>query len=152
MNGRRAGGQCFSLNVDTVAMFDRTQCIEGWQCLFGHKPPRFTSVSLMRQILAYETQVKTSGGLSKDVQRALKAALGYAGQGGSNQVKNGLPPACLRPGVHLVREWNGRAYQVEVIENGFMLDGRRYRSLSAIARKITGAHWSGPRFFGLADR
>lgn len=55
----------------------------------------------------------------------------------------------MRPGTHLVREWNGRTYQVEVLENGFRLDGKYYRSLSAIARKITGAHWSGPRFFGM---
>lgn len=55
----------------------------------------------------------------------------------------------LRPGTHLVREWNGRTYQVDVVEYGYRLDGKEYRSLSAIARKITGAHWSGPRFFGV---
>jgi hypothetical protein len=55
----------------------------------------------------------------------------------------------IRAGTHLVREWNGRTYQVEALENGFRLDGKTYRSLSAIAKKITGAHWSGPRFFGL---
>jgi hypothetical protein len=57
--------------------------------------------------------------------------------------------SALRPGTHLVREWNGRTYQIEVLDDGFQMDGKRYRSLSAIARKITGAHWSGPRFFGL---
>jgi hypothetical protein len=55
----------------------------------------------------------------------------------------------IRAGTHLVREWNGRTYQVEALEKGFRLDGKTYRSLSAIAKKITGAHWSGPRFFGL---
>jgi hypothetical protein len=57
------------------------------------------------------------------------------------------PP--IQSGTHLMREWNGRTYLVEVINDGFLLDGRKYRSLSAIARKITGAHWSGPRFFGV---
>jgi hypothetical protein len=49
-----------------------------------------------------------------------------------------------------MREWNGRTYQVEATKEGYVLDGTTYRSLSAIAKKITGAHWSGPRFFGLA--
>ena len=58
----------------------------------------------------------------------------------------------LRPGVQLMREWNGRTYRVEVTEDGFAMDGRTYASLTAIARRITGAHWSGPRFFGLTGR
>lgn len=53
------------------------------------------------------------------------------------------------PGTRLVREWNGRNHTVEVLEQGFLCDGQRYRSLSAVARAITGARWSGPRFFGL---
>jgi hypothetical protein len=48
-----------------------------------------------------------------------------------------------------MREWNGRTYRVEVVAEGFLMDGRHYRSLSAIARQITGARWSGPRFFGI---
>ena len=55
----------------------------------------------------------------------------------------------LRVGAHLVREWNGRTYQVHVVEGGFEMDGKTWRSLSAIAKHITGATWSGPRFFGL---
>lgn len=58
-------------------------------------------------------------------------------------------PPILAAGTQLVREWNGRPYRIEVIESGFVLDGKSYSSLSAIAKKITGAHWSGPRFFGL---
>ena len=64
-----------------------------------------------------------------------------------------VPPAgsaaALRPGVCLMREWNGSTYRVEVVAGGFRMDGRDYRSLSAIARQITGAQWSGPRFFGI---
>ena len=55
----------------------------------------------------------------------------------------------LKPGTRLMREWNGRTYQVEVVLGGFVMEGRTYRSLSAIAKHITGAHWSGPRFFGI---
>jgi hypothetical protein len=55
----------------------------------------------------------------------------------------------LKPGTRLLREWNGRMHAVLVTEVGFQFDGRQYRSLSHVARRITGAHWSGPRFFGL---
>ena len=55
----------------------------------------------------------------------------------------------MKPGTRLVREWNGRTYHVEVVADGFVWNGRTHRSLSAIAREITGAQWSGPRFFGL---
>jgi hypothetical protein len=55
----------------------------------------------------------------------------------------------LAAGTRLVRDWNGRRHCVDVGDKGFIFDGKTYRSLSAIARKITGAHWSGPRFFGL---
>jgi hypothetical protein len=54
-----------------------------------------------------------------------------------------------KPGARLVREWNGRTYQVDVTDGGYVMDGKTWRSLSAIARHITGAHWSGPRFFGV---
>lgn len=55
----------------------------------------------------------------------------------------------LAAGTRLVREWNGRTYHVDVIAGGFVWNGARYQSLSAIAREITGARWSGPRFFSL---
>ena len=55
----------------------------------------------------------------------------------------------LKPGTHLVREWNGRTYQIEVTRDGYRMDGRTWASLSAIAKHITGTSWSGPRFFGL---
>lgn len=69
----------------------------------------------------------------------------------------GRDPEAMRgkvaaPGAQLVREWNGRTYRVEVVEGGFRFDGQTWTSLSAIARRITGTSWSGPRFFGLKDR
>jgi len=53
------------------------------------------------------------------------------------------------PGTRLVREWQGETHEVTILESGYMYQGRRYRSLSGIASDITGAHWSGPRFFGI---
>jgi len=142
-----------AMPVPDVATFDsltRDACIDQWRRTIGGQPLKYVSVQFMRSALAYEAQVKVHGGHSAAVRKALKAALKQdqkpAGKSGSRK-----PPtqSVLRPGTHLVREWNGRTYQVEVLDDGFQLDGKRYRSLSAIARKITGAHWSGPRFFGL---
>ena len=62
------------------------------------------------------------------------------------------PAGSVSAGTHLVREWNGRAYQVEVIDNGYRFDGKTYPSLTTIAKRITGTHWSGPRFFGLTPK
>lgn len=129
----------------------RETCIEQWTRQFGQEPPKYTSVQFMRSALAYEAQLKAHGGHSAAVRKTLKAALKEgqkpAEMTGSRKASPSQP--VLRPGTHLVREWNGRTYQVEVLDDSFQLDGKRYRSLSAIAKKITGAHWSGPRFFGL---
>ncbi len=149
-------------SVPNAGMFDtlgRDECIEGWRKQFGHPPPKYVSVQFMRKALAYEAQVKAFGGHSNAIRRAFERALkgdrkpnGKAGARRTSTLSPASSPSpslVLRPGTHLVREWNGRSYQVEVLEDGFQMDGKRYRSLSAIARKITGAHWSGPRFFGL---
>lgn len=131
---------------------DREACLKRWRKQFEHEPPRYVSVEFMRKVFAYEAQVTAFGGHSKAVRNVLKAHLKHTDQGGKRQV--GTPsapsPAALRSGTHLVREWNGRMYQVEVTADGFQMDGKPYSSLSAIARKITGTPWSGPRFFGLA--
>jgi hypothetical protein len=78
-------------------------------------------------------------------------APGATRSGTTNAARHDPPLAqqLPRPGTRLVREWNGRSHFVDVSEDGFVFDGKTYRSLSAIAKRITGAHWSGPRFFGL---
>jgi hypothetical protein len=58
----------------------------------------------------------------------------------------------LKTGARLVRQWRGRTHSVLVLEDGFEYEGQRYRSLTMIADRITGAHWSGPRFFGVTKR
>lgn len=136
-----------------IARFEtmsREDCIDEWRRTMGGQSLKYVSVQFMRSVLAYEAQIKAYGGHSNAVRRALKAALKTdqrSSEAGGRQ-KLALQSS-LRPGTHLIREWNGRTYQVEVLEDGFQMDGKRYRSLSAIARKITGAHWSGPRLFGL---
>ncbi|TDT74007.1 Protein of unknown function (DUF2924) [Litoreibacter halocynthiae] len=121
---------------------ERPATLEHWTAVFGSPPPPYLSVPFMQKALAYEAQCKALGGLSAGMRRALKQ---IAKGDGIEAVSR----ASLRPGAHLVREWNGRTYQVHVVDGGFELDGKAWKSLSAIAKHITGATWSGPRFFGL---
>ena len=118
-----------------------------WEAAIGLPPPPFLSVRIMEKALAFEAQCKAQGGVPARARRALaRIAEGEPGPSASEF------SVALRPGAHLVREWNGRTYQVEVLDKGFRMDGRTWPSLSALARHITGTTWSGPRFFGLTSR
>ena len=100
---------------------------------------------LVRSI-AYRTQQLAYGGLSKATQRRLLALTKELQTNGSIASDPG-PRA--KPGTRLVREWRGKTHTVVVTEEGFEYAGKSYSSLSKIAQTVTGAHWSGPRFFGL---
>ncbi len=102
----------------------------------------------MRRLVAQAMQERRWGGLPVIVARQLARVSGSS----SASSKAKLPSPALTPGTRLSREWNGKTIAVEVSEDGFMWEDRRYRSLSEIARAVTGAHWSGPRFFGLHAR
>lgn len=119
-----------------------------WRRLYRSQPPRLSKDLLVRAI-AYRIQELRYGGLSKASRREL-ASLVEARDSGAELAIEG--PQRIRAGARLVREWNGRTHTVTVEAEGFTYAGRNYRSLSAIAREITGARWSGPRFFGLAKK
>ena len=103
---------------------------------------------MLVRAIAYEIQAKKFGGLKPAIGRRLrKIAEGLVV---GDEVATSTKPK-LNVGARLIREWNGYSHVVEVVEGGFIWNGERYTSLSAIARGITGARWSGPRFFGLAS-
>jgi Protein of unknown function (DUF2924) len=103
---------------------------------------------LLTRGIADKWQEATLGGLSGVIRRRL---LGLA-DGGHEEGKAArvASAARLRPGTRLIRTWRGRTMSVTVLEDGFLFEDRRYTSLTEVAHAITGAHWSGPRFFGLA--
>jgi hypothetical protein len=118
-----------------------------WRRLFGDEPPR-VSRDLLVRALAYRVQERALGGLSRASLKRLQELA-------DNPEGRGPPPeqaASLRPGAKLVREWHGRTHIVLVTDTGFDYAGSSYKSLTQIAKLITGAHWSGPRFFGLTTR
>ena len=100
------------------------------------------SRDLLMRAITYKLQERPLGGLSKSILRELEG-LNVSG------AQMPPPPISLKTGTWLVREWRGVTHTVVVQAQGFEWNGRRYRSLTIIARKITGAHRSGPRFFGL---
>lgn len=119
-----------------------------WRRLYRSQPPRLSRDLLVRAT-AYRIQELRYGGLSKTTRRKL-AALAEARDSGAEIAKEGAQR--IRAGVRLVREWNARTHTVTVEEDSFTYAGRSYQSLSAIARDITGARWSGPRFFGVTNK
>lgn len=130
---------------DDIAALDhlpRPELVERWQSYYRTDPPRGITRKLLVRAITYEMQAKRYAGLRPtSLRRLLKIAQG-------DDVGKERQPTELKPGTRLIREWNGNTHTVEVIEGGFVWNGTRYPSLSAVARAITGARWSGPRFFG----
>ena len=131
-------GEDFGTALAGLTRASRARLAEHWAEYFGAPPPR-TSRSLMIRAVAYKMQERALGGLSAATRRLL----------------SGQEPAPVRrrralsPGTVLIREWHSVGHQVTIIEKGVLYRGRRYRSMSEVARLITGARWSGPRFFGV---
>lgn len=120
-----------------------------WRHLHRMPPPMRLSRDLLLRGITYKLQERALSGLSKSLQRKLG---GGAGNSLSDHTHNTAVPVVLRPGMRLVREWHGVTHTVLVHADGVEWRGQRYRSLSIVAREITGAHWSGPRFFGLTAK
>ncbi len=116
-----------------------------WRRLYQGDAPQL-SRDLLVLALSYRLQEIEQGGLGRATRRKLQTmakSLRTTGRVGS------MPSLSLKPGARLVREWHGRTHAVTVTEDGFDYAGANYPSLTKIAKRITGAHWSGPRFFGL---
>ena len=106
------------------------------------------SRDLMIRALVNELQESTHGGSSAALRRRLQTMARDLAKGASSFDPRIVP----KTGTTLVRQWRGHTHTVLVRENGFEYEGQHYRSLTVIAERITGAHWSGPRFFGLTQR
>ena len=134
--------------INALPNLSRSELLEHWRKHHGAAAPKGISRALLIRAIAYAVQAKRYGSLKPVVSRRLhKIADGPAS---CQAMKVGTSPK-LQPGARLVREWNGSTHMVEVVDGGFVWNGERHRSLSVIARTITGARWSGPRFFGLSS-
>lgn len=132
--------------IDRLPSCSAEELRKQWTALYGMTPlPRISKELLVRGI-AYRLQEKEYGGLSPyTLQRIARL--------GKELQKSGqITPTSIRAGTKLIREWKGKTHEVEILKDGFVWSGKRYRSLSEIARAITGTRWSGPRFFGTEVR
>lgn len=134
-----------SPGLTALAAMPRPDLARLWQDLFRRPAPTSMSTALMLRFLAFELQARNRGGLAEGFVAALER------QVGGDQTRLKTVSSRLRPGGRLLREWSGTTHVVDITDTGFLWRGKPWASLSAIAQEITGAHWSGPRFFGLTD-
>jgi hypothetical protein len=117
-----------------------------WQDLRCGEPTAAASRDLMLREIAYKMQERAHGELAPAIKRRLRALAEEMEANGAGALPSGI---LLKPGTRLMREWRGRTHTVIVLDDGFEYEGERHQSLTQIALRITGVHWSGPRFFGL---
>lgn len=121
---------------------------EKWAELFGVEPSPRLGRLLMVRAIAYRLQERAFGGLKPSVQRLLDRVREGRTETGLDHIPQRRPSV----GTVLMREWRGVSHRVTVLDNEVVYHDRRYKSLSEVARAITGSRWSGPRFFGLDHR
>lgn len=122
---------------------DRKVLVDRWVELFGLPPPPNLSSQLLRSGIAYELQATQAGALNRRTKEELVRLKGSP---------VARPARRPRAGAQLLREWNGVTHLVDIADHGFRYRDKTYKSLTSIAFEITGARWSGPRFFGLKSR
>ena len=134
-------------DLATLPLLSRSELIEHWQRAHRRPPPKGLSRRLLEFNAAFQLQATACGGLTPAVRRKLQKKV----ETRPAKPKSNAPSKTdgLYPGARLLRDWHGRTYTVEVLDDGFIYDGKHYASLSKIAHTITGSRWSGPRFFGL---
>ena len=125
---------------------DLAELRQQWRALHKSDASPHLSRELLLRAVAYRMQEVAFGGLRPEHRRQLRQIVEEFNQTGEVRRRAWLE---MRSGTRLVREWRGRTYEVLVLDEGFSWQGTHYRSLSAIAREITGTPWSGPLFFGL---
>src|SRR6516165_4599726 len=130
--------------LSRLAQLDLGELRELWCRLYNSEAAPRLSRELLVRAVAYRMQEVASGGPRLELQRQLRQIALELQQTGRVRIH-----PRLKPGTRLMREWRGQSHEVLVLDDGFSWQGTHYRSLSAIARKITGTAWSGPLFFGL---
>jgi len=138
-------GEALASELAALLGFSRDALKERWQEIYGHSPPSHLAGALLMRAIAYRIQEPSYGGLDPATRRQLARAARdlAAGREPSNR------SAPIKPGTRLLREWHGVLHEAIVLEQSVTYRGQNWPSLSAVAREITGARWSGPRFFGL---
>jgi hypothetical protein len=139
-----SGGGDLAREVASLSALDPTALKQLWATLCGAAPPPGLNRPLLIRALAYRMQERALGALKPATRRLL---LQFSDD--AEAAVPARPSGSVTPGTVLVREWHGTSHRVTVLDTACAWRGKRYRSLSEVARAITGTRWSGPRFFGL---
>jgi hypothetical protein len=140
-----------NIDIENLAQLSRAELRVLWERELADKPPPSLGRDLLALAIAYARQERRHGGLARSVAKELDRLLTRVLREGA---PNALPAAATplpRAGTILVREWRGATHHVTVVAGGFLWNGKTHRSLSSIARAITGTAWNGPRFFGMRE-
>jgi hypothetical protein len=137
--------EALTAEIASLSKLDTDELRKRWRAMCGKVPSREIGRSLLTRAIAYRLQEWAYGGLKSATCRLLARAAEETASGSARRPQARMAQA----GTVLIRQWQGTAHRVTMLDDGVSFNGKRYRSLSEVARAITGSHWSGPRFFGL---
>ena len=139
------------LSREIAALFDLgvSELKDRWRSVYGTEPPPRSSRKLLASAIAYRMQERVFGRLKPSVRRLLERA---SEDTGGHRISRTLSVTKASAGTILIRDWQGKSHHVTVLDRGVRYRKKNYRSLSQVARVITGCRWSGPLFFGLRSR
>jgi len=143
--------QDLNIDLETIERLSRDELRALWTQELGDRPPQSLGRDVLALGVAYARQERLYGGLTKPVKKELDRLLADALADGVIEGRKPVATPLPRTGTILVREWQGTTHHVTVVNDGFLWNGQTHRSLSNIARAITGTKWNGPRFFGMRE-
>jgi hypothetical protein len=144
--GAALDGQRLVSDLASLPSLTRDALMGRWREVYGSEPPARLGRDLLMRAIAYRLQERAEGDLSASARRTLAQAVE---DGGTNRAEHASLARQVKPGARLLREWHGVTHEVVILDDGVLFRGKRCRSLSEVARMITGSRWSGPTFFGL---
>jgi hypothetical protein len=134
--------------IASLSNLDVDELRERWKAICGKAPSREIGRSFLTRAICYRLQERAYGGLKPSTHRLLTRAIEETASASSKKSQRRR----AQTGTILIREWQGTAHRVTMLDDGVSFNGKHYRSLSQVAREITGSCWSRPRFFGLRSR
>jgi len=144
-------GRDLRIAIHDLDRLSRSELRALWTEELGEQPPATLGRDILALGIAYARQERCQGGVSKAVKRELARLFDQVLRSDRTETPTALTATLPRRGTILVREWQGTTHHVTVGADGFLWNGCTYRSLSSIARAITGSNWNGPRFFGMRE-
>jgi hypothetical protein len=148
MNDR---GRHSTADVHGLDRLSRSELRALWSQELSEQPPATLGRDILALGIAYARQERHQGGLTKSIAKELDRLFDRVLRGDRTELPTALKAPLPRRGTILVGEWQGTTHHVTVVDGGFLWNGKTFRSLSRIARAITGTSWNGPRFFGMRD-